>query len=74
MNAPILQIPTALFGPELSRPQLIRKILQLLTTIRGLRFKLDEDDPNRVILFLPRDPSVFQRTHQWINKQLARMV
>lgn len=65
----VLQLPVSLFGHNLSRPQLLRAVLQLVTGIRGMRFKFEDEDADRVTLFLPMDDATQERVHRWVQKQ-----
>lgn len=67
----VLQLPVSLFGHNLSRPQLLRAVLQLVTGVRGMRFKFEEEDADRITLFLPMDDTTQERVHRWVQKQFA---
>lgn len=65
----VLQVPKELFGSNLSRPQLLRGVLQLVTGVRGMRFKFEDEELDRVVLYLPPDDGTVERVHAWVQTQ-----
>lgn len=66
----VLQVPKELFGRDLSRPQLLRGVLQLVTGVRGMRFKFEDEELDRVVLYLPPDDRTVERVHAWVQRQV----